>query len=158
MRWGSGSWLLAVVVAAGCTLPPNVIQANCQMRVTGVVPSQKGWVYCSTAAADNNLASFTVRDGDGNAIVVTAPGSGSFTCGKPNLEIELQFNGALQIAGCDPVTSCAQTSGSCTVDISQFSVGDKQAFSGSLTAFAAAAPMSSAGYNITLAGSFASNP
>jgi hypothetical protein len=154
MRLGPGSCVIAIVVGAGCTLPPNVIQPNCQMHVTGVVPSQKGWVYCATAAADNNLASFTVRDGDGNAIVVTAPGSGSFSCGKPNLEIELQFNGALQIAGCDPIATCAQTSGSCNVDISQFSVGDKQAFSGSLTAFAAAAPMSSAGYNITLSGSF----
>jgi hypothetical protein len=147
-------WCALVVAVMGCTLPPNLIQPNCKMNVSGIVPGKQGWVYCSTAAADDNLSSFTVRDGEGNAIVVTAPGSGSFICGKPNLEIELQFNGALQIAGCDPVTTCAQKSGSCSVTISQFTVGDKQAFSGNLSAFAAASPTSSDGYNIMLSGSF----
>src|SRR5437762_2607287 len=137
--------LCALCLLAACTLPPNIIQPNCKMTVTGVVPSQQGWVYCSTAATDDNLQSFSVRDGDGNALVVTAPGSGSFTCGKPNLEIELQFNGALQIAGCDPPSKCTAKSGSCTVEISQFSVGDKQASSGNLTPFAAVSPTSSAG-------------
>ena len=151
------SCALAFAIAVGlgaCTLPPNLIAPNCKMTVTGVVPSKQGWVYCSTAATDDNLSSFTVRDGDGNALVVTAPGSGSFTCGKPNVAIALQFNGALQLAGCSPVATCAETSGSCTVEIGKFSVGDKQAFSGTVTAFAAAGPTSSAGYNITLSGSF----
>src|SRR5437588_5871787 len=138
-----GACALFVFAVASCTLPPNVIQPNCKMSVTGVVPSKQGWVYCSTAAGDDGLSSFTVRDGDGNAVVVTAPGSGSFTCGKPNVAIELQFNGALQLAGCSPVATCAEKSGSCTVDISKFSVGEAQSFSGDVTAFAAASPTGS---------------
>jgi hypothetical protein len=146
----------ALVAASltGCTLPPNVIKPNCKMTVGGIVPSAQGWVYCATAPADSGLQQFSVRDETGNAIVVTAPGTGSFSCGKPNLELELQFNGALDIAGCDPVATCTRTLGSCTVEISSFSVGAKQAFSADITAFAAAAPMSSSGYNITLSGSF----
>lgn len=153
-RWLAPTLSAVIASSAGCTLPPNVDSPNCKMTVSGVEPSKQGWVYCSVDSVDDNLSRFIVRDGTGNSVMVIAPGPGSFECGKPNLEIELEYDGAVDIAGCSPAASCGAVSGSCTIDITQFSAGPKQAFSASITAFAAAAPSSSVGYNFKLDGSF----
>jgi hypothetical protein len=145
--------LVATIGMLGCTLPPNVIQPNCKMTIGGVEPSAQGWVYCATDTTDDNLLQFTVRDGTGNALVVIAPGTGTFVCGKPNLEVELQFNGALAIAGCDPAASCMTTTGSCNATLTKFSAGGTQSFAGTLDADVTG-KVGAPAYHIDVSGSF----